>query len=105
MASFGGKREGVRALFDRSVGTMVAVALPLVTGLSGFSTVLIRTLYGNAYAPSADILKILAWSLIPAFVGMAFSHVILSQTMLTRRLPVIAAVGMRPERRIFYSDI
>ena len=94
MASLGEGREGVRRLFDRSLFTMIAIVLPLVFALSGFSGVLITLLYGKTYAASDDILKILAWSLIPAFVGMAFSHVILSQATLSRRLPAIGAAGM-----------
>src|SRR5262249_29495773 len=40
------------------------------------------------------ILQILAWSLIPSFAGMAFSHVILSQTTLVRRLPLITGAAL-----------
>jgi O-antigen/teichoic acid export membrane protein len=94
MASFADKREGVRALFYRSIASMLAIALPLAIALSGFAGILIRVLYGKTYAAAAEILPILSWSLIPAFSGMAFSHVILSQTRLIRRLPAIAAAGM-----------
>ncbi len=94
MASFGDRQEGVRRLFDRSVLFMVATALPLAIGFYIFSGVLVTLLYGHTYAASADVLKILAWSLIPAFLGMAFGHVVLSQEKLNRRLPAIAAVGM-----------
>jgi O-antigen/teichoic acid export membrane protein len=94
MASFGKEREGVRRLFNRSIVLMIATALPLALAFYGFSGVLITLLYGKTYAASADVLRILAWSLIPAFAGMAFSHVILSQASLSRRLPAIATAGM-----------
>jgi O-antigen/teichoic acid export membrane protein len=94
MASFGNERQGVRALFNRSILSMLAIGVPLAVGLFGGARILVGVLFGAKYAPSTDILAILAWSLIPAFAGMAFSHVILSQGTLVRRLPVIAAVGM-----------
>src|SRR5207249_4005445 len=74
MASFGQKREGIRVLFDRSIASMAAISLPLAIGFSSLSGPLIRFLYGKTYASSAEILSILAWGLVPAFVGMAFSH-------------------------------
>jgi len=73
---------------------MLAIALPLAIVLSSFAGMLIRVLYGQRYAAADEILAILSWSLIPAFLGMAFSHVILSQTRLIRRLPAIAAAAM-----------
>jgi O-antigen/teichoic acid export membrane protein len=94
MASFGEAREEIRRLFHRSILLMIATALPLTIGFYAMSGVLVTALYGNTYAASADVLRILAWSLILAFVGMAFSHVILSQARLSRRLPAIAAAGM-----------
>jgi O-antigen/teichoic acid export membrane protein len=94
MASFGEKRERVRVLFDRSVASMLAIAVLLAVGFSGFAGVLINVLYGKAYAASAGILSILGWSLVPAFVGMAFSNVILSQATLVRRLPAIASAAV-----------
>ena len=84
----------MRALFDRSIAVMLAIALPLAIALSGFAGMLIRALYGQRYVAADEILAILSWGLIPAFLGMAFSHVILSQTRLIRRLPAIAAAAM-----------
>jgi O-antigen/teichoic acid export membrane protein len=94
MASLGEKREGVRDLFYRSIASMLAIALPLAIAFSSLAGMIIRVLYGKTYAPAAEILNILSWSLIPAFCGMAFSHVILSQRRLIGRLPAIATVGM-----------
>jgi O-antigen/teichoic acid export membrane protein len=94
MASFGEKREGVRALFDRSLVSMLVIAVPLAVGLAATAGLLVRVVFGQPYAPSADILQILAWSLIPSFAGMAFSHVILSQTTLVRRLPLITGAAL-----------
>ena len=58
-----------------------------------FSTGLVVFLFGQDYSSSSEILAILAWSLPPIFVGMAFSNVILSQRELTRLFPVIRGVA------------
>ena len=54
-----------------------------------FSTELVVFLFGQDYASSGEILGILAWSLPPIFVGMAFSNVLLSQRELIRFFPVV----------------
>lgn len=94
MMSFGKDREPVRRLFRKSAGLMVAVSIPLAIALFILAERLIDLLYGELYQLSADNLRILAWSLIPLFVGMAFSHVMLSQATLVKRLPLVAGLGM-----------
>lgn len=94
MASSGEDREPVKRLFRKSAGLMVVISVPLAIVLFVLSRELIGLLYGEQYQLSAENLRILAWSLIPLFLGMAFSHVMLSQKSLVRRLPAVAAAGM-----------
>ena len=94
MASFGASRDRIRGLFRKSAALMVALSVPLAVALFFAAAPLVDLLYGEDYHSSADNLKILAWSLIPLFVGMAFSHVMLSQASLVGRLPLVTGIGM-----------
>ena len=94
MASSGGSRDKVRGLFRKSAALMVVISVPLAVALFFLAAPLVGLLYGDDYHLSADILKILAWSLIPLFVGMAFSHVMLSQATLVGKLPWVTGIGM-----------
>ena len=93
MASLQGDRKRVRSLLAKSSLWMAASSLILTLLLLRFSTGLVVFLFGQDYSSSSEILTILAWSLPPIFVGMAFSNVILSQRELTRLFPVIRGVA------------
>ena len=93
MASLQGDRKRVRSLLAKSSLWMAASSLILTLLLLRFSTGLVVFLFGQDYSSSSEILAILAWSLPPIFVGMAFSNVILSQRELTRLFPVIRGVA------------
>lgn len=82
----GGGREFYR-LFRKSLHWMTLLALPLAILFFAFASPLIWFLYSIEYASSISVLRILSWSLIPVFCGMAFSHVILSQHHLVKFLP------------------
>ena len=92
MASLQGDRKRVRSLLAKSSLWMAASSLILTLLLLRFSTGLVVFLFGQDYSSSSEILAILAWSLPPIFVGMAFSNVILSQRELTRLFPVVRGV-------------
>lgn len=87
MASYQGEAEPVRRLFQRALVLMLAISVPLAVMFFLFSRPLIALLYGEAFSDAVLPLKILCWSVIPVFVGMAFSHVLLSQNELVGRLP------------------
>ncbi len=94
MASYGEDRRRVRRLFAKSLVSILFFSVPVAFAFFVFAEPLIRLIYGEEYLPSIDNLRILTWSVIPVFVGMAFSHVILSQKALVRFLPVATGVGM-----------
>ena len=93
MASLQGDRRRVRSLLAKSSLWMAASSLILMSVLLRFSTELVVFLFGQDYSSSGEILAILAWSLPPIFVGMAFSNVILSQRELIRFFPVVRGVA------------
>ena len=89
MASLQGDHKRVRSLLAQSCLGLAASSLILTLALFRFSTELVVFLFGQDYASSGEILGILAWSLPPIFVGMAFSNVLLSQRELIRFFPVV----------------
>ncbi len=89
----GGGAEFQR-LFRNSLKWMTVLSLPLALMFFLFAAPLIDFLYSTEYALSISPLKILAWSLIPVFCGMAFSHAILSQHDLVRFLPRVTGLAL-----------
>ncbi len=92
MASLQGDRKRVGSLLAKSSLWMAASSLILTLLLLRFSTELVVFLFGQDYSSSGEILAILAWSLPPIFVGMAFSNVILSQRELIRFFLLVRGV-------------
>lgn len=67
-------------LRDRHVlGRMLAVAALMALTLSAGADLWVGALYGGAYAPAADALKVLAWGLVPAAVVAWGNAVLLIQ--------------------------
>lgn len=83
-----------RHLFRRSLFLMLALSVPLSVMLVAGAPWLVRIIYGAEYLDAVAVLRILGWVLIPMFVGMAFSHLMLSQERLVSRLPWTAAAGL-----------
>lgn len=94
MASFQGESKPVRRLFSRSLLLMASISVPFAVIFYTYAEPIILLIYGQQYSASVTILKILAWSLIPVFVGMAFSHVLLSQHQLVTRLPLATGLAL-----------
>jgi O-antigen/teichoic acid export membrane protein len=89
----GGGSEFYR-LFQKSLRWMTLLSLPLAILFFAFASPLIFFVYSTEYAFSIPVLKVLSWSLIPVFCGMAFSHVILSQHHLVRLLPWVTGLAL-----------
>jgi O-antigen/teichoic acid export membrane protein len=94
MASFQTSPNRVRSLFQRSFWAMLAMVIPVAFVLFWWSDFLISLLYGPSYMPASGLLRLLAVGLIPLFVGMSFSHVMLSQSRLLRRFPVVTGLAL-----------
>lgn len=87
MASHSSATRGFLRLFRRTLLLMVLLSVPIAVGFFLLGKPLVLFIFGADYAPSVPALRILCWSVIPIFVGMAFSHVLLSQARLVSRLP------------------
>lgn len=94
MAAYQDQALPLFRLFRRSLLVVVSLAVPVVLFLALLADLLIRFIYGPAYSSSADALRILAWSVLPVFVGMCFSHVLLSQHSLVGRLPYVTGTAL-----------
>jgi len=75
-----------RSVFTRSLTILLLLAFSGALVLSFFAGPIVGFLFGPEYRLSVPVLRILAWSLVPVFVGSAFCHVILSQGRLLSRL-------------------
>lgn len=84
----------VKRLFRKSLLLMAACSIPLALTFFIIAEPVILLIYGAAYQESVGNLKILTWSMIPVFTGMAFSHVILSQHRLVKRLPLVTGAAL-----------
>jgi O-antigen/teichoic acid export membrane protein len=60
----------------RSIRDIVLLVLPIVLVLSGFAQPVIVTLYGDRLAGAADVLHILAWSLVPATLATTLAQIL-----------------------------
>jgi len=85
---------GFRRLLRRTLLTMTVIAVPTALALYVTAPRLIRWIYGREYEEAIPVLRQLAWLVIPMFLGMAFSQVLLSQRSLVRFLPWVAAGGL-----------
>lgn len=94
MASHQKDAEPVRRLFRRSVRLMGMISVPLACFFFFAAEPLIKLIYSQRYLASIQDLRLLAWSVVPVFVGMAFSHVLLSQNRLVGRYPIVTGIGM-----------
>jgi len=94
MAAHQKDREPVRYLFYRSLALMILISIPISLILFLAAEPLILLICGEDYTESVRILEIVAWTLIPVFIGMTFSHVILSQERLVGRLPYVTGAAL-----------
>jgi O-antigen/teichoic acid export membrane protein len=94
MAAHQSDPRPVKRLFRYSLLLMIGCALPLALAFYFFAGPVILLIYGEEYVASIANLRILTWSLIPVFLGMAFSHVILSQHRLVGKLPWVTGAAL-----------
>ncbi len=87
MAAYPDRTSALSRLFRQSVLWMLVLSIPLAAALFFLAEPLIGFVFGPDYSAAAGVLRILAWSLVPLFVGLAFSHLVLSQGRLVRSLP------------------
>lgn len=94
MAAHQGRPRPVRRMFGSSLALMAALSVPLAVVFALLASPLVLLLFGPEYADSVFLLRVLAWTLVPVFLGMAFSHVLLSQHELVARLPWVTGAGL-----------
>jgi O-antigen/teichoic acid export membrane protein/glycosyltransferase involved in cell wall biosynthesis len=94
MAAHQGRSRPVGRFFRSSLFLMAAVSVPLALSFTILARPLVMLLFGSEYVESGFLLQLLAWTIVPVFLGMAFSHVLLSQHELVRRLPWVTGVGL-----------
>lgn len=85
--------EGAHYVSTRVLRWMLAVALLLATMLSVGAQFWISLLYGADYAPAADVLRALAWCLVPASV-VAWGNAVLLVRGRTAWVGTVAVGGL-----------
>ncbi len=89
-----GRPAQVRGLVGRTLALMTSGAALAAAALWFASPPLVGWVYGAAYGESAEILQVLALSLIPFSAASALNSLLVSQPELFRRLPWVAAAGL-----------
>ncbi|HSQ00667.1 MAG TPA: oligosaccharide flippase family protein [Candidatus Dormibacteraeota bacterium] len=82
------------ALGRRSIREILLLVLPFVLVLAGFAQPLIVGLYGQPLAGAADVLHVLAWSLIPTSLATGLAQILFAARLqaIDLRVNVIATV-------------
>jgi O-antigen/teichoic acid export membrane protein len=94
MAAHQDRADTVRRLFRKSSLIMLAMAVPLTIVFFVFARPIVLLLYGEQYEASIMNLRILCWTIIPMFTGIAFGHVVLSQDHLVKVVPWVNGIGL-----------
>jgi O-antigen/teichoic acid export membrane protein len=63
-------RPGMRALMRRSFTLITGLSLPLAVGTALLAPAIINLIYGAEYAPSGQILVVLAVTLVPTYINV-----------------------------------
>ncbi|MDW8105710.1 MAG: oligosaccharide flippase family protein [Armatimonadota bacterium] len=87
------REEETQHLSVRVLRRMLLTALPLAAALSMGAELWVRLLYGAAYAPTADVLRMLAWCLVPASV-VAWGNAVLLVRRQTVKVGIVAVGGL-----------
>jgi O-antigen/teichoic acid export membrane protein len=66
-SSVPGDRRRLTAAYQKSAISIVALALPIVVGMSINAEPIVRVAFGEKWSAAADILRWLSWSIIPSF--------------------------------------
>lgn len=66
--AFAPQRNGDFLLSKHVLGWMLGIAVSMALALSAGAGLWVSVLYGHAYAPAVEVLKVLAWCLVPASV-------------------------------------
>ncbi|MBN1426067.1 oligosaccharide flippase family protein [Candidatus Fermentibacteria bacterium] len=71
-----GQRERTAALYGRSVRLLFAMTLGIAVALAAYSPLLIRLLYGSAFAPAASVIRVLCAAAPVVIVARATAYVL-----------------------------
>jgi O-antigen/teichoic acid export membrane protein len=86
-------RDTFQLVSEQSVKYLLAGILPAVLCIHTFADKIVVFLYAEQYSESADVLRILAWLLIPQFLNPFLSRVLYARGQQRRSLAV-AAIGL-----------
>lgn len=79
-------REGLMGKLQNMFNYMFMISMGLAIGVTVFSHLIIKILYGPAYVESAGILIIHVWSLVAVFIGVAGSQYLVITDMVKYNL-------------------
>lgn len=87
------REEGAADLSARVLRRMLVSAVSLAAVLSVGADLWVRLLYGGAYAPTAEVLRVLAWCLVPTAV-VAWGNAVLLARGRTAGVGIVAVGGL-----------
>lgn len=88
-----GKEGEFNRLLSKTLETIFILGIPLVAGIQICATDAIRLLYGNAFLPSANVLRILSWVLIISPVGYLLGSRVLLVTNHENTMVLCVGIG------------
>jgi O-antigen/teichoic acid export membrane protein len=87
------KKEEFNQLLSKTLETLFVLGIPLVVGLQFCSPDAITLLYGNAFYPSANVLRILSWVLIISPIGYLLGSRVLLVTDHEKTMVLCVGIG------------
>jgi O-antigen/teichoic acid export membrane protein len=69
MSKYSNNLKAFNFLFEKSIGILFFLSMIISCLISIYAEVIVNIIYGNKYQESVEVLKIYAWSLVPAFLG------------------------------------
>jgi O-antigen/teichoic acid export membrane protein len=87
------KKEEFNQLLSKTLETLFVLGIPLVVGLQFCSTDAITLLYGEAFYPSANVLRILSWVLIISPIGYLLGSRVLLVTDHEKTMVLCVGIG------------
>lgn len=88
------KSGDLGSALSKSINAVTLLAIPLVTGGAFLAQPLIETLYGNAYADSANIFRVLTTMLLFSFPAIIASQAIFAHNIQAKMVKFIAIAAV-----------
>lgn len=88
-----GRKEDFNRLLSKTLETIFVLSLPLIVGIQICATDAISLVYGSAFLPSANVLRILSWVLVISPIGYLLGSRVLLVTDHEKTMVICVGIG------------